>query len=204
MNMTRSLVMGVLLSLTGVGAAQALVVTGQLEEYTSPSNSFFNSVDLYSFSTSGGTVEFDVYEWGFGNTYMDSMVWLFHGNAPLDADDLIAQNDDFGGVADSSTAGMDSYLSQSLGAGDYMFVIGQCCDDGATDVVDGIQYGVPADLVSASVSRSYDYELTVTGPVSDFQLQSFRFPVVNVEEPGSFALLGLGLVGLGFIRKRKD
>ena len=204
MKMIRSLAMGALLSLFGVGAAHALVVTGQLEEYKSPSNSLISTVDLYSFNTSGGTVDFDVYEWGFGNTYIDSMVWLFSDDGTLDASDLIAENDDFGGVVDASVASMDSYLSQTLTPGDYLFAIGQYGGEGAADVIDGIQFGVPTDLVSASVYRSYDYQLTVLGPVTDFQPRDFRFPVVSIEEPGSFVLLGLGLVGLGFIRKRKD
>ena len=179
--------------------ASALIINGQINNYSSPSDSSFQDVDFYSFSSTGGTITFDVLEWGFGGNYMDSMVWLLSDDGALDIGDLVAQNDDSSSTyGDGSTTSLDSWLSTSITAGNYLLAVGECCNFGASDILDGVQDGVSSDYVGATIQNTYDYQLTVAGVFSNFHLQG-----TNVPEPGSLVLLGLGLAGVAYSQRRK-
>lgn len=45
--------------------------------------------------------------------------------------------------------------------------------------------------------------ITLTSSLNAFETDNHAFGVVSVPEPGTLGLLGLGLVGMGFLRRRK-
>ncbi|NVK24271.1 MAG: PEP-CTERM sorting domain-containing protein [Gammaproteobacteria bacterium] len=185
-------------------ASADIIVTDELEgEGYSATFGFpvINTVDIWSFSTSGGTVSFDIFAYGFNGSVLDSMVWLFKEDGDLDSLDMLGQIDDdpltlfFG---DGSTSKIDSYLTSSIDAGNYLFAIGWCCEYGPSDILDGVQGGTPDDLVNSTLTESYAYQLTIKGEIDTFGAYN---ETVLVPEPAILALFSLGLLALTWRRK---
>ena len=184
---------------TSISVSPTLIVTEQIEQYSSPSNAYFQNVDFFTFSSTGGTVTFDVLEWEYGGNTMDSMIWLFNDDGSLDIGDLVSENDDSNSTfGDGSITTLDSWLSVGIGAGNYIFAVGECCNFGASDIIDGIQTGIPSDLSGATITNIYDYQLTITGDVDNFRLQGTDIP-----EPSTVAIFALGVMGLALRRFKK-
>jgi len=175
-------------------SVSAVVISDQLEDQFDIDGQFLaRTVDLWSFSTTGGTTTFDIYAWDFNGTSLDPMIWLFNDDGSLDTVDLIAENDDSNNtLGDGSNSTLDSYLSAPLGAGDYILAIGSCCDFGASDIIDGLQYEFPSPNPVASETALF-YQLTTSNNVSP------------VPVPAAVWLFGSGLFGLvGIARRRKE
>ncbi|MGS2724310.1 PEP-CTERM sorting domain-containing protein [Porticoccus sp. GXU_MW_L64] len=87
--------------------------------------------------------------------------------------------------------------------------------DGSDDfnlLVDGVQTLDDIPLAGDFYSTSYDFSPQFTGTTfgfladwkdDDFKLRSVTVEYVSVPEPASITLLGLGLIALVFIRRRK-
>jgi hypothetical protein len=173
-------------------SVSAAVISDQLEDQFDIDGQFLaRTVDILSFSTTGGTATFDIYAWDLNGTSLDSMIWLFNNDGSLDPVDLIAENDDSNNTfGDGSTSTLDSYLSVSLGAGNYILAIGSCCDFGASDIIDGLQYEFPSPTPVASESALF-YQLTTSNNIS------------AVPIPAAIWLFGTGLIGLVGIARRE-
>jgi hypothetical protein len=166
--------------LAGASLANAsVIVTGSIDTGS--------EVDYVSFSmASAGSLEINVFARGFNGSQLDSYLYLYQ---PDVSGALVARNDDFystAAYADGSTSSLDSYMNLVLAAGNYTLAIGDYFLSDA-DARDGFNDGNANDT---SVGA---YQITFTG-------NGFT---TSVSEPASFALLGLGLLGLGAVRKKK-
>jgi hypothetical protein len=134
-------------------------------------------VDWYGFSnTASGNVSISTSY--AGGTDYDTVLFLFRNDGSLDTSDFIAYDDDSGG-------GLNSLISGLLDAGDYLVAV----------ATHGAWYSpLP---ISGGHHVDTQYALNISG---DFVVAAAS----DVPEPGSLALLGLGLVGLAASRKRKQ
>lgn len=203
-----------LMMVATTAAASPIVVSGTL--YSLPVSLGHpdgqTTVDRWNITVdTAGTVIFDMLamETDFNSTfdvngdgeiaYFDPMLSLFSDDGSLDLGNLITQLDDsFGtGTDDGSGYGYDTYLSVNLAVGSYVLLVHACCDYDAADVIDGLQeFQATHTGVDFDPFDHGDYRLTVTGASS---VTSPNAPAVPA--PGSMALIGLGLLGLGICRR---
>ncbi|MGP9801284.1 DVUA0089 family protein [Rheinheimera sp. NSM] len=184
--------------------ATPIVINAALHDYQS-NQSYYRTVDFYQFSSTGGLASFDILAWGYQGSYLDSMLWLFQDDGDLGVSALLTQNDDFWsltgrGFTDGSTSALDSYLSFNFSAGNYLLAVGSCCNYGAHDIIDGMQWNGAASYDNPTLYRTLPYQLTVNGAVSNFRPQDTA--ISNIPEPASIALLGMGLLALRLYRKK--
>jgi hypothetical protein len=191
-------------------SANASVITGNVGVGISDDGvrlHVVQSYDAFTFSLLGDTsVTFDL--GGSANLYgTDGYLTLFQG-VGVDANALTANymdNDDWGSAAGRIAAGwdsLDSLITGTLAAGDYTLFVHRCCEQPGSayiglDTVDIIW--VDATTVPSAHEVSYGptgYRLTYAG--------ASLTKVAQVPEPSIIALFGLGLVGIGFARRRQS
>lgn len=127
----------------------------------------------------------------------DIYLSLFTNNgSPLTAftGSAVGSNDDSWGAeaySDGSTSSLDSYLSfANLTSGSYLLAISHCCTTftGNSNNWSGIH------------TPYVDYRLTFS---QDVVITSVDGQAVGVSEPTSLLLMAIGLLGLGFSRRRQ-
>lgn len=200
-NILASLAASAMILLPATSLAE--IINDSILEYQDTSGAFVSrSVDFIPFSTTGGTLTFDVLASDLPNRLDDPMVWLFRDDGHLDPGDWLAENDDtdfaIDGNGDGSLNELDSFLSATLPAGNYQLAIGSSGDFGGTDILDGLQLesspfssGQPA-----AFSVALGYQLTVSG---DFNTGTGASPI---PEPGPLGLWVSGLIALGLFVPR--
>ena len=182
--------------------ATPIVIDAALHDYQS-NQGYYRTVDFYQFSSNGGFASFDIFARGYQASGLDSMLWLFRDDGILDLSDLLTQNDDFWSMpafADGSTSTLDSYLTFNFSAGNYLLGVGSCCNYGANDIIDGVQWNNSASYDNPTMFGTSPYRLTVNGAVNNFRPQNTA--VNDIPEPASIALLGMGLLALRLYRKK--
>ncbi len=218
MKKTTCIIIGLLCS---SAANASLITSGSIQRLDGDQS----SIDFWGFSTSGGNVVMDLLSWEVGYlsnaitdvnndgeiAFFDTQIYLLRDDGVLDQDDLIDRNDDASTTlsTDGSIHFFDSYISSSLTSGDYFLAVG-AFGLSMNEVLSGVNnddtYPVSCSgaigeaCVPQTPSDHGDYQITWSG---DVEITSNPGSVASVPEPGTIALLGLGLLGLGISRKRK-
>ena len=142
-----------------------------------------SELDFFSFTVlSSGMVTFTVDAQGIGymGSDLDAYVIVATDDGDRTADDIQGRNDDGG-------PGFDSFLSLILNAGNYIVGVSSCCISDS-EFVSGENSSI------AFNDSNPVYRLTIDGDVSSDS--------VAVSEPGTLALLGLGLLIVGRVRRK--
>ncbi|MET0048587.1 MAG: DVUA0089 family protein, partial [Sedimenticola sp.] len=155
-----------------------------------------STVNLTSWGYAGGTnaAGDTIVDGGF-----DTQLFVFDSSGSL-----VASNDDGSSVVSASSGlSWDALLSLSLGIDTYTVVLTQFNNDFISgDPVTGSWSGAGvSNFVDVSGSqRTSAYAFDISGDyitdVTGFQ--------VDVPEPATLTLMGLGLAGIGFARKKKQ
>lgn len=201
------------------GLAKAGLITEGVIERLGPDQS---SIDLWGFSTSGGDVVFDLLSWEIDATtgltrdvngdgelaFLDTYIYLLRDDGDLTRDDNLNRNDDSvtSLSSDGSIHHYDSYLTTSLTPGDYFLAVG-AFGLSMDEILAGInQSTYYPDSCAGSIGERCDriradhgdYRITWSG---DLWLTQNPGVVVSAPEPGTLALLALGLLSVGLSRK---
>ena len=135
---------------------------------------------------------FDIYTMG---PTIDPVLYLFHNDGTLDSADFIASNDD---SCSSSQCGLAGSFSNSLidefflSVGSYIAAIS---DFGFTqsEAISGLNSNNLTGLASIVVA---------VGDTDTSGASARLSNATSVSEPGTLALLGLGLIGLATVRRQ--